>query len=265
MKVLGMSALLALAGWVSCAAAQGMDWVYTNWTPVPGQPPSISLDYGVAYSDAVQFSLNCNAGSAGTMVHVDFFSAIGPMSHGGPVIVSVMSPGQPPIQIPSEVFSWETGHTGARAELPISHPFFSALQGWSGLSFQLAGQQTIALPADQGRDAIASFVADCSAIVSGAGPSQPGSALSCDTYGSAYSVSGHVPQQVTFFNEADAARVLFWIDYQGQPIQIAIVEPGLWVTIDSFLTHPWLITDMGGLCRQVMEPQSGQDCYEISN
>lgn len=265
MRVLGMSLCLVVAAWAGHAAAQGMEWVYTNWTPVPGEPPSLSLDYGIAYSDAVQFSLNCNSRSTGSTAHVDFFSNIGAMPHGSPVTVSVASSGQGPLQIPAQVFAWETGHTGARVELPISHPFFTVLQNGSGLSFQLAGQQGIALPTGPGRGDISRFVSECSALSPNAPPAHPAAPLGCDTYGNARSMSGEVPQQVTFSNPGHAARVLFWIDYEGQPTQIAIVEPGLWVTIDSYLTHPWLITDMDGVCQDVMVPQAGQDRYDIPN
>ncbi|WP_420397811.1 hypothetical protein [Nioella sp.] len=265
MRVLGMSLCIVVAGWAGPVAAQGMEWVYTSWTPVPGEPPSISLDYGVAYTDIVQFSLNCNAGSAGSTADVDFFSNTGAMPHGSPVTVSVVSTGQGPLQIPAQVFAWETGHTGARVELPMSHPFFAVLQNGSGLSFQLAGQQGIALPTGAGRGDITRFVNECSALSPNTPPANPAAPLSCDSYGNARSLSGEVPQQVTFSNTSNAARVLFWIDYEGQPTQIAIVEPGLWVTIDSYLTHPWLITDMEGMCQDVMVPQAGQDRYDIPN
>lgn len=259
----GIGMALALAGGTSSATAQGMEWLYTAWSPEGGAVPSISLDYGIAYTDAVQFSLECSVTATGASALVDFFSEIGVLDHGGPVDVSVMSPGRAPLQFPAQVFSWETGHTGARTELPMSHPFFAALREWPGVTFQLAGQQAIALPAEQGRRDITRFVTDCSALSPVAQPAPSAAASSCASFGTARSMSGDVPQQVTFSNDTDAARVLFWIDYEGQPEQIAIVEPGLWVTIDSYLTHPWMITDMNGACREMMQPQPGQDRHAI--
>lgn len=266
MRILVTSAIVAWAGWTGGVAAQGMEWVYTNWTPTPGGAPSISLDYGVASTDIVQFSLACDGGPGGAMVDVDFFSEIGALRDGAPTQVLVSAPGQIGVQVPGRVFDYRdsTGHTGARATLPLSHPFFAALSDWPDLSVQLAGQRGFELPIQRGRADIARFLADCQATApGGAAVPVPAVETDCNSYATARSVSGDVPQQVTFSNMSNGARVLFWIDYQGQPTQITILEPGLWVTIDTYLTHPWLITDMAGTCQQIMHPQAGQARFEI--
>lgn len=266
MRRLVMSAIVVWAGSTGGVAAQGMEWVYTPGRSTPGGASSVSLDYGVAYTDIVQFSLACDSGPGGAMADVDFFTEIGALPDGAPTQVLISAPGQVGVQVAGRVFDDRdlTGQTGARASLPLTHPFFAALGGWSSMSIHLPGQRGFDLPIQRGRADIARFLAACQATVPG-GPAAPAPATQadCSSYGSARSVSGDVPQQVTFSNTADAARVLFWIDYQGQPTQIAILEPGLWVTIDTYLTHPWLITDMTGTCQQVMHPQAGQDRFEI--
>ena len=60
---------------------------------------------------------------------------------------------------------------------------------------------------------------------------------------------------------ADGYRALFWMDYDGAPVFMDHLEPGQSATYNTYLTHPWMVTDGPGNCLEAMLPQAGNDSY----
>ena len=59
------------------------------------------------------------------------------------------------------------------------------------------------------------------------------------------SVSSNTPARIGFFNYCTYAVDVYWIDYSGNRQFYGYLQTGTWFTIDTFLTHPWLIVQRG--------------------
>jgi hypothetical protein len=60
------------------------------------------------------------------------------------------------------------------------------------------------------------------------------------------SVTGDVPTPIEFHNVGDEPLKLFWIDYTGKPVLAATLCPGEIARQNTFVTHPWIVTDQAG-------------------
>ncbi len=57
------------------------------------------------------------------------------------------------------------------------------------------------------------------------------------------STSSAIPTEIRFVNELSYPVKVYWLDYQGKRAYYAEVEPHATFTQQTFLTHPWLVTD----------------------
>jgi hypothetical protein len=62
------------------------------------------------------------------------------------------------------------------------------------------------------------------------------------------------PTKLTFVNKSGMYRALMWIDFKGQFKDYGGMNSGQRKTIDTFRTHPWMITDGPGNCIQIIMP-----------
>ncbi|TWG22203.1 von Hippel-Lindau disease tumor suppressor protein [Micromonospora palomenae] len=51
---------------------------------------------------------------------------------------------------------------------------------------------------------------------------------------------------VDFVNRRDSEVVVHWLDYDGQRRRYAVLEPGRSYRQQTYLGHPWVVTDAGG-------------------
>ena len=89
--------------------------------------------------------------------------------------------------------------------------------------------------------------------------------VGCHQEGRLHSISGTTPTKVTFINSSDRPIRTYWLNYTGKRVYYAEVLPGQRYTQETFVTHPWLITDSpSGECRAVFQPvpHSGTVVYE---
>jgi hypothetical protein len=52
-------------------------------------------------------------------------------------------------------------------------------------------------------------------------------------------------------------RAIIWLDFKGQPTDYAALNSGEQVTIDTYVTHPWMIATGPGDCLQIFMPGAG--------
>jgi hypothetical protein len=57
------------------------------------------------------------------------------------------------------------------------------------------------------------------------------------------SLSADIPAPILLINKSRQTVKLFWIDYKGKRKLQATLEPGERYDSDTFVTHPWLVTD----------------------
>jgi hypothetical protein len=62
------------------------------------------------------------------------------------------------------------------------------------------------------------------------------------------------PTRLTFVNKSGVYRALVWIGFKGEFKDYGGLNSGEQKTIDTFRTHPWMITDGPGNCVQIILP-----------
>ncbi len=60
---------------------------------------------------------------------------------------------------------------------------------------------------------------------------------------------------ITFVNRAKTYRGLLWLGFDGQPKDYGNVAPGQEKTIQTFLTHPWMVATGPGDCLHIVLPR----------
>lgn len=81
--------------------------------------------------------------------------------------------------------------------------------------------------------------------------------VSCSAQGKMRSKTSNTPTKITFINESGAYRSVMWLDFDGRPKPYADLNAGERVTIETFLTHPWMATDGPGNCIEIVLPRAG--------
>ena len=84
------------------------------------------------------------------------------------------------------------------------------------------------------------------------------------TYRGLRSQNSRVPQGITFVNASGMYRSLQWIDFAGQPKDYGGMNPGESKYVNTFLTHPWMITDGPGNCIQIVMPRAGMSVVRLA-
>jgi hypothetical protein len=80
----------------------------------------------------------------------------------------------------------------------------------------------------------------------------------------AKSKKSNVPVKVKFVNKSGEYRGVFWLDYKGQMVNYANLNPGESYTIDTFVSHPWAFTDGPGNCIEMFYPAKGKNRYNLT-
>jgi hypothetical protein len=66
-----------------------------------------------------------------------------------------------------------------------------------------------------------------------------------------------------FENETKEDVYLFWIDYQGRPIPYDRIRPGEASVRPTYMTHPWVVTDLNGNRIGDVKPELGNQTEVI--
>jgi len=79
----------------------------------------------------------------------------------------------------------------------------------------------------------------------------------------AYSVSGDYETSITFHNRSLAVRRIYWLDYQGQRKLYKELLAGQQQRLNTYLTHPWLVTDGNDRALDIYYPDSRERLVEL--
>jgi hypothetical protein len=60
---------------------------------------------------------------------------------------------------------------------------------------------------------------------------------------------------MTFINKTSEGRAILWIDYNGQTQQYSYLNPGQSYSVNTFVTHPWMVTNGPGDCIDIYMPR----------
>ena len=70
------------------------------------------------------------------------------------------------------------------------------------------------------------------------------------------SLNSDTPALITFDNRSGEAVNIYWIDFGGKRQKYNTLEPGGSYTQQTYLTHPWLVTDARGKPWNVYLPEA---------
>jgi VHL beta domain len=100
----------------------------------------------------------------------------------------------------------------------------------------------------------------------GAASSAPATAaqeLSCTQRNEVHSINSDVPTKVTFVNTSGMYRSIMWIDFKGGLKDYGGLEAGKQMTLDTFVTHPWMIATGPGDCLQIFMPAAAPATIDL--
>lgn len=78
----------------------------------------------------------------------------------------------------------------------------------------------------------------------------------CERESSARSIEGRLATTVSVANHSSKPVVVYWIDYQGQRKYYKALAPNEAYDQPTYVTHPWVLTDITDHCLLFVEPQS---------
>jgi C-terminal processing protease CtpA/Prc len=79
----------------------------------------------------------------------------------------------------------------------------------------------------------------------------------------AYSRQSQIQTAITFLNGSGQVRRVYWLDYSGERVFYRELQPGESYEQQTFLTHPWLITDAQGNGLAVYYPDSAPRVIQL--
>ncbi|WP_417416265.1 hypothetical protein [Hoeflea sp.] len=260
---------------VSAAAAQGTDamvWQSYQYDDADNGGATSSISVGVPETDHVIVLGTCSA--AGQSVpRVTFGAPVDGLGDGDRMHLRFLDvPGAPVYSGQAAGTAAEFGVSGIEMELPAGDMIWTLLSERSTIRYAIGGE-TITLPLRGSARAIDRFLNDCASYAgntaagsNGTAPKQPTAAnpMTCEAYAGARSQNSIVPATVTFDNRTDGYRSILWLDFEGNPQQMAALNPGESSTINTYLTHPWMITDGPGNCLEIHMPQPGTNSFAIT-
>ena len=89
-------------------------------------------------------------------------------------------------------------------------------------------------------------------------------AASCAKFGKVRSQGSNAPVTVTFVNKSGEYRSVMWVDFKGNLVNYANLNPGQRYQIDTYVTHPWVFTDGPGNCVEMFLPRKGVARFNIT-
>lgn len=281
-----------LAAGTPALAQDGMSWHYTSYgnPDRPGDGRRLVLSYGIPESDAVQFRAECDAAPGAAVVASVIAAETGRRREGAAADIRFAGAGFDTVIQGSIVGTRrEEGITGVAFRAVAEHPLWEAVRGQRELSYSITGQRASRLPLRGSSEPVARFLADCTAaavalaggspatapvaandrpvprpVPAAAPPAMPASAAACAMRQSLRSVNGGEKVVLTFINRSNGHRGVLWIDYEGVPKDFASLAQGETFRVETFVGHPWMITDGPGNCLEVHMPQAGQGTFAIT-
>ncbi len=94
--------------------------------------------------------------------------------------------------------------------------------------------------------------------------SAPGPDPSCRSLSTLRSLNSNTRAKLVVINKSGMYRSVMWIDFNGQPKDYGGLNAGDQMTLDTFLTHPWMIADGPGDCIEIVMPHAGTRVVELT-
>ncbi len=63
--------------------------------------------------------------------------------------------------------------------------------------------------------------------------------------------------KLTIINHSGSTRNILWLDFGSNARSFGRLKNGEQIVLDTFVTHPWMVTNSSGACLQIIEPDEG--------
>ena len=83
--------------------------------------------------------------------------------------------------------------------------------------------------------------------------------VSCDREAALRSLDTQVTATVTFINHTERPMKVYWLNYSGERELYLTLEANQTVVQQTFVNHPWVVTDSANQCVGIYLPLSGSD------
>ena len=87
----------------------------------------------------------------------------------------------------------------------------------------------------------------------------------CQSERSIKSADSDKETKVQFKNASKSKIKIYWINYDGKREFYSDVNPGKSYTQNTYMTHPWVVTDMTGQCVLLFRPLPGATVATINS
>ena len=280
-----LAILLTAAGAAMAQFPPDMAWRYSQFTDEGNKGRMTSMAVlGVPETDYILGHARCFAGSTAGLPMLEIAADTGGAAEGAPLGIEFQADAGPMFyQGTAKAAQSEEDYTGVRVELDMNDPLWQVLMRMNRITYRVNGN-AVEIPLRGSSQAISSLLADCRVYhgnfnPNGGGqtvqPAQPAPAqpanqafdprwATCDQLGGQVSQNSDVPVNMTFVNQSDGFRAIYWIGFDGQPKQYATLNPGEEFAISTFMTHPWMFTDGPGNCIEMFMPQPGISVFNIT-
>jgi uncharacterized protein (TIGR03437 family) len=88
-------------------------------------------------------------------------------------------------------------------------------------------------------------------------------ALPCSLESSLISLNSNVSTTVDFENQTSQTVQVYWLNFMGARVLYYTLPPGMGYVQQTFVTHPWVITDSSNTCIEIFEPVNGPGVADI--
>lgn len=78
--------------------------------------------------------------------------------------------------------------------------------------------------------------------------------VDCEEEGELASTEGQQPTEITWDNVSGEVRNAFRLDENGERVDQAVIEPDTQVVQETYVEHPWVVTDDKGSCLMIFVP-----------
>jgi VHL beta domain len=252
---------LALAITCACAAAKPALAENFVWQSSGGKQPQ--LVFGIPESDGALFVATCKSPKA---IDVQVATDVAGLTDGEDVDVGFRGRRFNHTSTATVIgINAEVGITGAAFRISAGDSFWAGLIKQGTVKYGVAGFNPTTMKFGEDREEIQSFLDTCTGRVKvSADPPQSPPNDNCDSISQLRSRNSKQPVTITFVNRTGEFRSLMWIDFDGRPQDFGGLNPGEKKTINTFVTHPWMMTDGPGNCQEVFLPQRGETRFNIT-
>lgn len=107
--------------------------------------------------------------------------------------------------------------------------------------------------------ALSSILTGVNPEIANAGPAR------CSAESISKSTSGKVTTKITFDNKLKQPVKIYWLNYSGNRVFYRQLKPRESYTQQTYVTHPWVVTDAGDACLGVYYPDSQPRVVNLKN